>query len=78
MLTLVSRSRGARVGLKGIAFSLSLSPEVRIYNRKQEGKKTSEQELDQEIDQEKKQAFSFFLGRVLVFLIAFLVVFLFS
>ena len=31
------------------------SPEVRIYNRKQERKKTRKQELDQENDQENKK-----------------------
>ena len=41
-----------------------ISPEVGIYKRKQEIKKTRKQELDQESDQEKK---TFFLDRVLVF-----------
>ena len=57
-------------------------PEVGIYKRKQESKKTRKQVLDQESDQEKKKVFSFFLGRflcrVLVFLIVILVEFLFS
>ena len=49
-------------------------PEVGIYKRKQESKKTRKQELDQESDQEKKEVFSFFLGcflgRALVFLLS--------
>ena len=36
-------------------------PEVGIYKRKQESKKTRKQELDQESDQEKKEVFLFFL-----------------
>ena len=39
-----------------------------IYKRKQASKKTRKQELDQESHKEKKKVFSFFLGRVLVFL----------
>ena len=46
--------------------------EVGIYIRKQESKKTRNQELAQESDQEKKKVFSLFLGcflgQVLVFL----------
>ena len=40
-------------------------PEVGIYKRKQESKKTRKQELERESDQEKKKVFSFFLGRFL-------------
>ena len=57
-------------------------PEVGIYKRTQESKKTRKQELDQESDQEKKKVVSFFLGRILVFLIelffSFFLTFLFS
>ena len=53
------------------------SPEVGIYKRKQENKKTRKKtKLDQGSDQEKEKVFSFLLGRERVFLIAFLFEFL--
>ena len=52
-----------------VGIYLLSSPEVVIYKRKQESKKTRKkgrkQELIQESDQEKKNLFSFFLGRFL-------------
>ena len=54
--------------------------EVGIYKRKQESKKTRNQETKKVIKRNKQVFFFFlglFLGRVLVFLIAFLVEFLF-
>ena len=71
-----------------------VQPEMGIYKRKQESKKTRKKELGQESVQEKKGKqgrkqeldqesdkekikFFFFLGRFLVFLIAFLVEFFF-
>ena len=69
-------------GLTEVKGHLILSnPEVVIYKRKHEGKKTSKHAFDQEIDQENKKVFfSFFLLTFFVesvfpffFLIAFLV-----
>ena len=54
--------------------------EVGIYKRKEESKKTRtrKQGLDQESVQENKKVFSFFLGRVLVFLFFYFLVFFYK
>ena len=55
-----------------------VQPEMGIYKRKQESKKTRKKELDQESDQATKKKEKNFLFFLIIFLVEFLLSFLFS
>ena len=88
----IFEGEGRNIGWGNVAERLE-GPEVGIYKRKQESKKTRKQELDQESDQEEKLIFFLitflveflfscfldrFLGRVLVFLLSYFLVFFYK